>query len=364
MSLPPKEIPLGAMRFNSDSQKLEYFNGDVWMQVHTFSPNLGGNGGPAANPTGNSADQVSGARGLIAGGNSGKKIDYINIATTGNGVDFGNLAEITYQQASFGSNTRSICAGGAGPSTNPNDVIEYITFATTGDTADFGNLSVARRNPGAVSNQTRGVVAGGGNVNELTVYDTMDYVTIASTGHAVDFGNKTNNIMTPAGSINSPTRGVFAGGASTAPSYTETNVMDYITIASTGHAQDFGDLRQATAAPAGCSNAVRGIIAGGATDLVPGQTLTADISYLTIATTGNAMDFGDLIVATNFGHSAGMSSPVRGVFACGYVAPGPSATRDTIQYIAIATQGNAVDFGDSVTSERYRSANSNAHGGL
>ena len=42
MSLPPVEIPLGAMRFNSDSQKLEYFNGEIWMQVHTFNPDLNG----------------------------------------------------------------------------------------------------------------------------------------------------------------------------------------------------------------------------------------------------------------------------------------------------------------------------------
>ena len=42
MSLPPIEIPLGAIRFNSDSQKLEYWNGSVWMQVKTFSPNLDG----------------------------------------------------------------------------------------------------------------------------------------------------------------------------------------------------------------------------------------------------------------------------------------------------------------------------------
>ena len=42
MSLPPQEIPLGAMRFNSDSQKLEYWNGSIWMQIHTFSPNLDG----------------------------------------------------------------------------------------------------------------------------------------------------------------------------------------------------------------------------------------------------------------------------------------------------------------------------------
>ena len=42
MSLPPVEIPLGAMRFNSDSQKLEYWMGSAWMQIQTFSPNLDG----------------------------------------------------------------------------------------------------------------------------------------------------------------------------------------------------------------------------------------------------------------------------------------------------------------------------------
>ena len=42
MSLPSVEIPLGAMRFNSDSQKLEYWNGSIWMQVHTFNPDLNG----------------------------------------------------------------------------------------------------------------------------------------------------------------------------------------------------------------------------------------------------------------------------------------------------------------------------------
>jgi hypothetical protein len=51
MSLPPSEIPLGAMRFNSDSQKLEYYDGAQWLQVSTFSPLLNG-----------------GARGVFGGG--------------------------------------------------------------------------------------------------------------------------------------------------------------------------------------------------------------------------------------------------------------------------------------------------------
>ena len=44
MSLPPHEIPLGAIRFNSQSQRLEYWNGSIWMQINTFSPVLGESG--------------------------------------------------------------------------------------------------------------------------------------------------------------------------------------------------------------------------------------------------------------------------------------------------------------------------------
>ena len=66
------EIPAGAMRFNSDSQKLEYWNGSAWFQVHTATPNLASAG-----------DRQPGARGLFGGGgapspvNELKNIDYI-----------------------------------------------------------------------------------------------------------------------------------------------------------------------------------------------------------------------------------------------------------------------------------------------
>ena len=352
MSLPQIGIPLGAMRFNSDSQKLEYWNGSAWFQIQTFTPNLADSG-----------DTGVGARGLIAGGDSVLKIDYFNIASQGNAQEFGDIAEVTYQQASFGSNTRSICSGGAGPSTNPNDVIEFLTFSSTGNSTDFGNLTQARRNPSGVSNQTRGVAAGGANANELTVYNIMDFVTIASTGNAVDFGDKTNTIMTSA-PINSPTRGVFAGGAGNSPSYSETNLIDFITIASTGNAQDFGDMAKTLAAPAGTSNSIRGLIAGGADNLIPAHSLVDDITYITIASGGSSVEFGNLVAEYNLGHSAGTGDSTRAVFCCGYVEPAPSATSNVIQYVNFATGGDAVDFGDAVYAERYRSAQSNGHGGL
>ena len=93
MSLPPKEIPLGAMRFNSDSQKLEYFNGGIWMQVHTFSPDLNG-----------------GVRAVMPGGADpgySNMIQAWNIATTGSCFDFGNLTETRGYAMGAASRTRA-----------------------------------------------------------------------------------------------------------------------------------------------------------------------------------------------------------------------------------------------------------------
>ena len=347
MSNIPTTVPTGAIRYNTDSNKMECFNGTKWWEISVSSHDLNG-----------------GARGLIAGGDATNTIDYITIATAGNATDFGDLVEVTYQQASFGSITRAIWTGGAGPATNPNDMIQYATFASIGNTTDFGNLVTARRNCTGASNQTRGISAGGGNGPETTVYNTIDYVTIASTGDAKDFGDLTRTNMVIAGGINSPTRGVFAGGAGTGPSYNETNVIDFVTLTTLGDAVDFGDLSVALAAPAGCSNTVRGIIAGGASNLFPGNVMTSDISYINIASTGNPQNFGDLSAGRNFGNSGGMSSSTRGVFACGYIAPAPSATQNVIEYITLATEGDAVDFGDATVAERYRASVSNAHGGL
>ena len=49
--------------------------------------------------------------------------------------------------------------------------------------------------------------------------------------------------------ISATTRGLFAGGGTP----TRINVIEYITIASTGNATDFGELSQARAYLTGCS---------------------------------------------------------------------------------------------------------------
>ena len=78
-------------------------------------------------------------------------------------------------------------------------------------------------------------------------------------------------------------RGVFGGGGS--PS----NVIDYITIATPGNAIDFGDLTLDRYYPAACSDGVKGVFGGAISSNV--------MDYITIATPSNATDFGDLTVA-------------------------------------------------------------------
>ena len=129
MSLPAAEIPLGAIRFNSDTQRLEYWNGDAWFQIQTFSSDLNG-----------------GTRGLFMGGDpgpEGRTVEYITIPTAGDATDFGDMSEDRKYCSSFSSNTRAVVAGGENPS-GKHDEIEFVTISTTGNVSDFGNLLAAR----------------------------------------------------------------------------------------------------------------------------------------------------------------------------------------------------------------------------
>ena len=128
-----------------------------------------------------------------------------------------------------------------------------------------------------------------------------------------------------------------------------------MTIASTGNAQDFGDLEIGRIAAAGASNSIRGLIMGGST--MPADI--TDISFMTIATKGNSVHFGDLTNVTDYPLGA-MASPTRACVGGGDY----DDMNDDIEYVNIATQGNSVDFGDISQDLSRTSAGSNGHGGL
>ena len=82
------------------------------------------------------------------------------------------------------------------------------------------------------------------------------------------------------------------------------------------------------------------------------------IEFVTIATTGNAKDFGDLTQTPRSLNAT--SSPTRVVRLGGFV-PGDT---DTMDFVTISTQGNAQDFGNLLSVSRGGGTFSNGHGGL
>jgi len=345
MSLPPVEVPQGAIRFNTDSQKLEFYAQDQWWEMVIDTPNLavGSNTG-------------AGARGIFGGGAvpgaNKTTIDYINISSTGNAIKFGDLSAARRSTSACSSTTRGVFGSGADvPVTGTK--IDFITISSTGTATDFGtSFANGKRNAAGCSNATRGIFAGGNNDGSPSIFfNVIDYITIATTGIIVDFGDLTRSVDGPS-AFSSSVRGVFTGGASPAASPAVTNVIDYVTISTTGNATDFGDLTQSRRYGGGCSNATRGLSGGGST-----PTTVNTIDYVTIASLGNAVAFGNLTSARDLVGSC--SSSIRGVWSSN--SPG---TDDTIDYVTIATQGNAVDFGNLFEARGQTVGCSNAHGGL
>ena len=330
---PLQPTPVGAFRFNTDSSKMEYYDGNQWVNIISDSPYA----------------QTGGTRGLFAGGRESapaftNKIEYINVDSAANAVDFGDLSRQYGQGAACASRTRGVFFAGQQPSPTYGPQIDYVTFATTGETAtDWGVDMIGCVGPDACGNEIRGLVMGG-NVDHKTV---IDYITIATTGNIKGFGDL-NKEAAQGAAFASPTRGVHLGGSTPGGS---TNSVQYVTIATTGNAADFGDLSSVRTMAGACSNAIRGLIGGGSN---PSTVNT--IEYFTIPTLGDYKDFGDLTQARTILEAC--SSPTRGVWG------GGSPNGGVLDYVQIMSAGNALDFGDMTSRDEFGAACSNGHGGL
>ena len=162
-----------------------------------------------------------------------------------------------------------------------------------GDALDFGDLATQASFPTAVSSTTRGIWAGGANPSTPAVgHKVIQFITISSKGNAVNFGSLTQGRRVSAGSANN-VRGVFGGGDDGSGADRNQDTIDYITLASEGNAVDFGALSSARMNNAGAANQTRATFCGGQT-----PTLLNSIEFVQIASTGNANDFGDLTEIT------------------------------------------------------------------
>jgi hypothetical protein len=297
-------------------------------------------------PTGRTEERGRG-RAIWGGGSASPNeqdvMDYLQITSSGNAIDFGNLSDSRNEVRACGSSTRGVWAGGRSPHPSVTDRIDFVEIPTTANAVDFGNLTVARAAVAAVSNSTRGCFMAGfapSNSNHI------DFITIASLGDATDFGDMLGTYQAQARAM-SPTRGLAAGN------YGASNLIEFITIATTGNSTDFGDRTVAAYSASGTSDNTRGVFTGG--DGTPNTTNVID--FVTMASAGNATDFGDLVTANGSSHADTSNSIV------GCIGGGASNT-NAIEKIIIQTTGNAVDYGDLSVGRSQLGATSDSHGGL
>ena len=328
----------GMMRFNTDLNTMEFYNGNEWRQFNYQTDVI--NGGIGLKMIGKTYPNTPGV--------NLTKIESINLATKGNSEDFGDMITAG-QGAACSSDTRAFAIGAA-----YNDTIEYVAFSSKGNGADFGNLTDGRAISTAGSSSTRGLLAGGWSPGNTNV---IDYWEMSTVGNAIDFGDLVRAVNAQ-GSTNSPTRMVVVGGRTPSVYYEE---IQSITIASKGNAVDIGlwaweviESNKGT-----ISSGHRGFI--GATG--PNIAVIPTIASMNVTDGGSCTVFGDLTFARR--NCGGTSSKTRGIFAGGMTDVfGDNYALNNIDFITLSTTGDAQDFGDLGTKTRGQACASNCHGGL
>ena len=332
----------GSLRFNQDFATLEFYTGNNWATVNTFTEMQN-------SPSGR-------GRGVFQGGREGPNpysiIEYINISSLGNSINFGEITIGCIHPRGMSSSIRGLFAGGYGPTHL--DTIEYITIASEGNSIDFGDMSEELHATSTMSSSTRGIVAGGDTGPSVT--DKIEYVQFNTLGNTLDFGDLSQAAMRLAGGMNS-TRGLILGGTSSA-GYGGNMKSNFITMASKGDGTEFGTLNPDRGYQGSASISVRVLSGGGYHNSISGGLTIID--SLTTASLGNAIPFGDLSIGRYALSATG--NQTRAVFVGG--SDGTTDNYNVMEFVNFATSGNALDFGD-LTAGRYgMSGLSDSHGGL
>tara|TARA_Y100000310_G_scaffold61521_1_gene56814 strand:- start:331 stop:1560 length:1230 start_codon:yes stop_codon:yes gene_type:complete len=265
--------------------------------------------------------------------------------------------------------TRGLISGGClGDNSSFQTTIDYVTIDTLGNATDFGDLTEGRTSHSALSNgkNDRAIISAGGVAgNGSSGYkNNIDYVTVSTPGNAQDWGDLASCTATAGYEASGPgsdtdgahqgfgqectngtnDRGMTAGGyinqASNLYGF-HPNFLIY-TIPTTGTCVDSGkDLLRAGYNTGGCANGKsdRAVFAG------QNQPSTNVMQYTAISTVHNAIDFGDLTGTTSGNKGCSSDLNDRGIFNH------ESGDATKIQYITISTTGNAADFGDLLVSD-------------
>lgn len=222
--------------------------------------------------------------------------DYVTVGSTGNATDFGDSDNAAYSGGQEGGSNGTLAFGvggfasGAG---NQQDAMEYFTIASTGDGTDAGDLTVARNGLTSSDGNSRALNIGGYDGGAANV-NTIDYHTFSTSADAVDHGDA-SQITRDGGTAEDASRVVYAHGVGL--NGDKVDDIDYFNPDSPGDASDFGDSTQARTELTGASNGTLGEFFGGEIQSGHSNVIVNTCDKITIQTTGDAADTGDLVTA-------------------------------------------------------------------
>ena len=168
-----------------------------------------------------------------------------------------------FRRLDGGGRGRGLFMCGTQPSNTTINTINLIEVSTSGNATDFGDLSDRPTQPTAFGDSTRGCVAGGNASPFASLISKIEYIIFSSGGGANDFGELTEECRALSNGCSDATRGLRFGGVNSATAYG--NVIDFVTIQTTGDATEFGNLLLGRYGNPAVSNGVRGIQMAGNT---------------------------------------------------------------------------------------------------
>ena len=150
-------------------------------------------------------------RGFIGGGSDGsllKTIQYLEIQSTGNAIDFGDMNDERTEGMACASRVRAFAIGGflGGQPTNYTNTIDMVTIASTGNATNFSDSAYQKGQGASCASATRGVTGAG--VNAGVTLNTIDFFTMSSQADGLDFGD-ISIVSRGLAACSSPTRGIF-----------------------------------------------------------------------------------------------------------------------------------------------------------
>lgn len=344
---------------NSDTEPTSPSDGDVWYQptLRYLDYRAGGEwkrvvGSGTANPLPPVwfGDRALFTLGFVSAGRD-NRIQYYDLDVGATVNTFGNLlADSAYVTGASGGG-RGLFAGAA-TSSGVVNTIQYITIASTGNSTDFGDLTEVSYTSASASNGNKAIYA----MNDNNKTSLIQEVTIDTAGNATAWSGTLTQAKSNGCGASDGTKGFFFGGR-TASSSTAINEIDYVTIATDGNASDWGNLataRKDTGGNSACGTSSRILIGGGTNS---SGNYTATIDYINPASAGNASSFGNL--ANALWYTGSTNNDTHAIWVQGLNAS--VQFQNYAHRVTIDTTGNASLWGTTAEAGYGIGATSGAH---